>query len=230
MMTPTSPPRPDAGFTLVELLTAMSIFLIIMGIVSTAVVNGYRTIQDVGRLSDVQAQQQNALLWTTRLLRYADNPVEGTTPSPWTPLGGATVTNGHSALTFYTYSGTGPVDRVPYKAELLVDGNGDLVSRVTTPTYVTGYGYCWLRADNQSCTGITEDVNIRILVNATDEHAPSLTLTYQGSGGVASPAPVNTDLATWRTWASGVSTVTLRIGDDGQADYVEQTVGLVNPR
>ena len=220
----------DGGFTLVELLVAIAIFAMLTGVISTAVVNGYRTIRDVGELSDVQVQQQNALLWITRLLRYADNPLEGYAPTTWVPLGSAsTDAGGNSQIVFYTYSATGPVEGVPYKADLRITPDGDLISTVSTPTLV-GDEYCWLRTDRAACSGITEDVATRVLVRATTTHAPSFTLTYlDGSGTIVVP-PVAADQASWDDWATAVDQVRMSISDDGFAQNVEQTVRLVNPR
>ena len=81
----------DEGFTMVELLVAVGIFAVLMAIVTTGTIRGFQAIREIRSLASVQAEQQNALLWITRLLRYADNPAESLTPKPWTPLGGAGV-------------------------------------------------------------------------------------------------------------------------------------------
>lgn len=229
---PTARPDPDdAGFSLVELLTAIGIFSILMALVSTAVIRTYQTVSDAGLVSNVQAEEQNSMLWISRLLRYADNPAEGTTPTPWTPLSGAGSSGtGKDYLTFYTYSGTGPVDRVPYKAQLSIAGNGDLVNTVTTPTYVANYGYCYLRADANACSGITQDVRTRVLVRASKGHTPALTLTYYTSSGVSTPPPAGATDAAWRAWASAVASVKVSIADTVRSQKVEQTVKLVNTR
>lgn len=225
--------RDDAGLTLVEMITSMAIFLIIMGVVSTGIITGFRTIRDVTQFSDVQVQQQNALLWITRLLRYGDNPVEGLTPTPWAvAYTGTTDAAGNNALTFFTYSGTGPVaaDRMPYKAQLRVDASGNLVSTVWTPRWVSNYGYCWAKTDNAACSAISEDIRTRVLVRKTEGHTPSFTLTYRTAAGQVTVPPATGDTATWRAWASAVDTVTVRIADTTPTNVVEQTVRLVNPR
>lgn len=221
----------DEGFTMVELLVAIGIFAVLMAIVTTGTIRGFQAIREIRSLASVQAEQQNALLWITRLLRYADNPAESLTPKPWTPLGGAGVDgNGNSWLTFTTYSGTGPIDRVPYWADLRVLGNGDLVSTVATPTLVPGYGYCWRRSDASACASIVEDVRTRVLVRADAEHAPAFALTFVDASGAVVPAPVGATDAAWRTWASSVDVVRVRLADTAASQTLEQTVRLVNPR
>ena len=221
----------DEGFTLVELMVAIGVFAVLMAIVTTGTIRGFQAIAQIRDVSMVQAEQQNSLIWITRLLRYADNPTESTTPLPWTALNGAgTDAQGNSWLTFTTYSGTGPVDRVPYKADLRVLGNGDLVSVIATPTLVSGYGYCWKRTDNAACSAITEDVRTRVLIRATQGHTPAFVLTYRDAAGAVTPPPVGATDAAWKTWASAVAEVNVRIADDSASQIVDQDVRLVNPR
>ena len=223
--------RRDEGFTLVELMVAIGVFMVLMAIVTTGAIRGFQAIAQIRDVSMVQAEQQNSLIWITRLLRSADNPTESVTPLPWTALNGAgTDAQGNSWLTFTTYSGTGPIDRVPYLADLRVLGNGDLVSVVATPTLVSGYGYCWRRTDNAACSAITEDVRTRVLIRATQGHTPAFVLTYRDEDGALTPPPVGATDATWRAWASAVAEVNVRIADDAASQIVDQDVRLVNPR
>jgi len=130
----TGPDRPaDAGFTLIELLVAMGVFSILIAMVSSATLTGFAAIRAASSRSTIQQQSQNAMEWSSRLLRYAVVP-EGVT----TALPEAT----SSAVTAYTYSGTGSKVDVPYKVRLSVvdqpDGTKDVVSDVWTPTRVSG--------------------------------------------------------------------------------------------
>lgn len=134
------PPRPaagDAGFTLVELLTAMAVFGVLMVFVASAMLTGFSAIRDIMQRTDSQGQAQNAAEWASRLLRYATVP-EGQTA--------VIIDATPNSITFFTYSGTGAKHDVPYKAKLYVTTNADgtktLYSQVWTPTPVSG-GYTW---------------------------------------------------------------------------------------
>jgi prepilin-type N-terminal cleavage/methylation domain-containing protein len=124
---------PDAGFTLVELLVAIGVFSILMVMVGAATLTGFTAIREASSRSTIQQQSQNAMEWSSRLLRYAEVP-EGVV----TALPEATST----AVTAYSYTGTGSKADVPYKVRLSVatqaDGTQDLVSDVWTPTRVSG--------------------------------------------------------------------------------------------
>lgn len=124
---------PDAGFTLVELLVAIGVFSILMVMVGSATLTGFAAIREASTRSSIQQQSQNAMEWSSRLLRYAEVP-EGVA----TALPEATA----SAVTAYSYSGTGGKADVPYKVRLAVvaqpDGTKDVVSDVWTPTRING--------------------------------------------------------------------------------------------
>jgi len=223
----------DRGTSLVELLVAMGIFLVVMAVVTTVAISGLRTVTTATAVSDIQVAQQNALLWTTRLLRYADNPVEGLNPTPWVDYDSASNAEGASAVTFYTYSGTGPLDGVPYRVVLELDAAGDLVTEVSTPQKPTeSYeGWCWT-PDTGDCSTITEDTARRVLVAASDGHTPGLTLTYRDEGGTVLEVPgAGGSVDAWNDWASQVDTVDIRIFDtETPASEVSQLVKLENPR
>lgn len=222
----------DSGFTLVELLVAIGVFGVSMAIVSVATVAALQSVRQATASSEIQVQQQNAIIWISRLLRYADNPIEGAAAVPWVQLNGAsTDANGNSVLTFTTYSGTGPLDRVAYQATLSVAANGDLVSTVVTPQTVAGYSsQCWRRSDAAECATITEDVRVRTLVRATTKNTPRFTLAYVDSAGAATTPPAGATAQQWATWASKVGQVTVTISDTGSSSSVSQTVILANPR
>ena len=133
----TPPAASDQGFTLVELLTAMAVFGVLMVFVASAMLTGFSAIRDIMQRTESQAQAQNSAEWAARLLRYAAVP-EGQT---------AVITEATTnSITFYTYSGTGSKHDVPYKARLYVTTNANgtktLNSQVWTPTPVSG-GYTW---------------------------------------------------------------------------------------
>lgn len=130
-------PEQDAGFSLVELLTAMAIFSVLMVMVGAATLAGFSAIRDVSSRSESQQKEQNAAEWATRLIRFAAIP-EGKTS--------AIEAVGPAMIDLYTYSGTGAKNDVPYRARLSVvtnaDGTRSLVSDVYTPTAVAG-GWTW---------------------------------------------------------------------------------------
>jgi prepilin-type N-terminal cleavage/methylation domain-containing protein len=130
-------PAPDAGFTLVELLTAMAIFSVLMVMVGAVTLSGFSAIREVTSRSETQQDAQTAAEWATRLIRYAIVPENKTT---------AFEAVGPNLIDLYTYSGTGPKNDVPYRARLSVvtnaDGTRSLVSDVYTPTAVPG-GWTW---------------------------------------------------------------------------------------
>lgn len=123
----------ESGFSLIELIVAMGIFSILMIIVGALSLSAFNAIRAANDRSDLQVQSQNAMEWASRLLRYADVPPGGTT---------AIQDASASAVTAYTYSGTGDVADAPYRARLLTevqaDGSTSVVSEVTTPTRVNG--------------------------------------------------------------------------------------------
>jgi prepilin-type N-terminal cleavage/methylation domain-containing protein len=144
----------DSGFTLVELLTAIAVFSVLMVIVGRGTLTGFSAIRDIGDKSNAQADAQNAAEWLTRQLRYVETP-EG--------QASAITEASPNAISFYTYSGSGPKHDVPYLVKVFVTTTkGDegvapclvvtppatgakwknLCSSVSTPTRVTG-GWSW---------------------------------------------------------------------------------------
>jgi prepilin-type N-terminal cleavage/methylation domain-containing protein len=105
----TGPRRRDDGFTLIELMVAIGIFALLMAMVSVILVNGIRSIRVATTANNVQAQQQNTMLELSQLVKYIDNPVN--TGVPPAAILNATPTS----MTFFTLSGSGNVDRLPYK-------------------------------------------------------------------------------------------------------------------
>lgn len=203
---------PDAGFTTVELVTALAVFSVLMVIVSAAMLSGLRSVREASTRSQVQVEQQTAIEWSSRLLRYTDNPY-ATVPLP-AAITEATATS----ITFYTFSGTGPVDRVAYKARLSVQTDG-LVSEVWTPTYVAGV------------PTYPSPAARRVLVRPSDSGLPALTLTYferVGTGLVPMVPPAGGAL----TEAQRNAVAAIRVDIDGGVDAiaVTQTIELVNPR
>ncbi|MDO8732078.1 MAG: prepilin-type N-terminal cleavage/methylation domain-containing protein [Actinomycetota bacterium] len=209
----------DAGFTLIELIVAMGIFSLLMAIVTTLFIRGIQTIQVAEQSSATQIQQQNAMEWMSRLLRYADNPVEG--PTPPEAITEATTT----AMTFTTYSGTGPVDRIPYKVRLLNTLSG-ITSQVWTPDFASGAAVL-----TNGVPTYASSANTRVLVQVEGNQLPSLHFQYwttvNGVSTIVAPAADGTLTALQR---DSLSKVELLITDSSSAQTLDQTVYLVNER
>ena len=204
--------RPDAGFTTIELVTALAVFGVLMVIVSAAMLSGLRSVRDTSTRSQVQIEQQTAIEWASRLLRYTDNPY-ATVPLP------AAITEAtKTSITFYTFSGTGPMDRVAYKARLSVQTDG-LVSEVWTPTYTAGV------------PSYPTPAARRVLVRPSDSGPPKLTLTYfERTGSALTPMVLPAGGALTETQRNAVAAIRVDIDGGVDAIAVTQTIELVNPR
>lgn len=127
----------DSGFTLTELVTAMAVFSLLMIIVGAAMLVGFNAIRDTLARGDAQAQAQNAMEWSSRLLRFATVPTGQT----------ATITDaGASSITFYTDSGIAGRNDAPAQVKLYVQANANgsqtVRSQVWAPTQ-TASGWTW---------------------------------------------------------------------------------------
>jgi prepilin-type N-terminal cleavage/methylation domain-containing protein len=130
---PERPPQ-DAGFTMIELLTAIGVFSILMVIVGATTLSGFSAIREANSRSAIQQESQNGMEWVSRLLRYAKSPNGLLNAMPEATA---------NAVTVYTYSGTGRKEDVPYLARVYAQpaavGTGTWVmSRVTTPKSING--------------------------------------------------------------------------------------------
>lgn len=203
--------RTDEGFSLIELIVAMGIFSLLMVIVTTIFVQGLRGVTELNADSNVQQDQQNAALWIQRLLRYIDNPWEGSAPPAAIDAASST------SVTFYTFAaaGTADNDRKPFKVTVKQSGT-DVVSEVTNPVASAGT-YTW------PGTPAT-----RTLVRGTTTHVPTLTLRYYNGQGTELLPPA--DAAAFPEWARGIESIRFTITDSSTAELVDQTVMIANPR
>ncbi|MDP2289391.1 MAG: prepilin-type N-terminal cleavage/methylation domain-containing protein [Actinomycetota bacterium] len=209
----------DEGFTLIELLVAIGVFAVLMAIVTTLFVRGIRTMQVAQLGSTSQAQQQNAMEWLTRLVRYADNPVEGASPPP------AVTEATANSMTFTTYSGTGPVDRLPYLVHIARTSAG-VISQIHTPANASGTAV--LTNGLPSYTGVPAT---RTLVQTTSQQSPTISFRYwslsnQVSTELVPPAGASLTAEQMRA----ISTVDITISDSASVQSLVQTVFLENPR
>lgn len=230
-MSVTSPRRSDAGFTLIEIIIAISLFGILMALVSVLMINGLRTMRVATTANTVQAQQQNAMLAMTRQVKYIDNPTSGTNPPA------AILQATPTSMVFYSLSGSGNVDRLPYKVMMCTTTRG--VESFTWAPALTN-GAAVLNAspnmtvptcDDTGATGATR----RILLPNDNDTAPSLAFTYwrartaadgAGTGDIQlipSGALTTAQIAT-------LTKVKIRLSDPALGSPLEQTVVLVNDR
>jgi len=119
--------KSDRGLTMIELLVAVSIFAILLTMISALGTKIFRTTTGVVLSTTSENQYQNAMRRVTRQLRYAAR-LDGGTP--------AFDTVDSSQIIFYTYSllQGGLTNLVPNKVRIWVDGTGQLNESVTTPT------------------------------------------------------------------------------------------------
>ena len=211
--------RPDDGFTLIELMVAIGVFAVLMAIVTTMLVRGLRSMQVAQQGSTTQTQQQNAMEWLTRLVRYADNPAEGSLPPP--AITEATA----NSMTFTTYSGTGQVDRLPYLVHIARTTAG-IVSQIRTPVNASGSPVL-----TNGLPSYPNGPAERILVRSTTRNAPAISFRYWHLANQASteliPAAGSSLTA---SQMKSISTVDILIADSASAESLAQTVFLENPR
>lgn len=216
MTRPRSDRTCEDGFTLVELVVSVGILSVLMAVISTFAIAGIKNIRTLSTLSNVQAQEQDAGEWLSRLLRFADNPVETLPVTPAVTFAGSTA--GAPVLTFHTYSGTGATDRVPYKVTLTTSPKG-IVTTVWTPDMSSG---------TPTYTGVGHE---RVLVATQPGNTPTLRLRYWG-GTAGAPVellpPVNGTLTTAQM--NALRSIQFTISGSGSNMIVDRTVVLQNPR
>lgn len=113
------------GFTLVEVLISLAIFGIMSLLVSMLIVTNLPQLRGIQSNQEAQTQQQQAMEWSSRLVRYTGIPINGTMA-----IEKAT----SQEFVFYSYAGTGSAGSLPYKVRLLSDETKGLVSEVYAPT------------------------------------------------------------------------------------------------
>jgi prepilin-type N-terminal cleavage/methylation domain-containing protein len=210
----------DDGFTLVELLVAMGIFGILMAVVSVLMINGLGSIRDATTANTVQAQQQNAVLVMSRQLKYIDNPVNSRNPPA------AILQATPTSMVFFTLSGAGPVDRLPYKVMLC-----------TTPRGVEQFSWAPALVNGAAVLNAVPDMSVpactdaggagatrRILLPDVNDTSPSIAFEYFDAAGAALVPTGSLSTAQLAQLAS----VRVTLSDPSLGAPLQQTVLLVN--
>ena len=227
----TAPTGSDRGFTLIEVMVAIGLFGVLMALVSVLMMNGLSALRAASTANTVQAQQQNAMLAMTRAIKYIDNPTQGTNPPA------AILQATPTSLAFYTLSGAGSVDRLPYKVMMCTTTRG-VETFTWAPALTNGAAVLNLSpnmtvptCNDAGANGSTR----RVLLPNDRETAPSLAFTYwrartaadgAGTGDiqlVPSGALTTAQLAL-------LTKIKVRVEDPALGAPLEQTVVLVNDR
>ena len=227
----TRQPRDAAGFTLIEVMVAIGLFGLLMAMVSVLMINGIRSLRVASTANIVQAQQQNAMLAMTRQLKYIDNPTQGTNPPA------AILQATPTAMAFYTLSGTGNVDRLPYKVMMCTTTRG--VETFTWAPALTNGGAV-LNASPNMTVPTCDDAGAsgssrRVLLPNDQDTAPTLGFTYWRARTAADGAGTG-DIQLIPSGALTTAQIALltkvkvRVSDPALGSPLEQTVVLVNDR
>lgn len=212
----------DGGFTLVELLVAMGIFAVLMAIVSVIMANGLRTIRDATTANTVQAQQQNALLVMSRQVKYIDNPVNSGNPPA------AILQATPTSMVFFTLSGSGPVDRLPYKVMLCTTPRG--VEQFSWAPALTNGAAVLSTSPNMTVPACTDaggaGATRRILLPNASDTAPALGFEYFDAAGAALVPSGSLSADQLKSLAS----VRVSLSDPALGGALQQTILLVNER
>ena len=231
----------DDGFTLIELVAAMGIFVALMAISTTVIVFGLKAITATAASSSNEQDAQNAAEWMSRALRYADNAHETVPVIPAVEYAGTT------KITFTTFAGLGDIDRVPYKVTLQNSPVGitstvwtpDMASG--TPTYNDGVAAA-TTAVNAYFSATVNDVATakcftqyracaRVLVPKTTTNTPVLALSYAtGNALAATTVTPAANASLTEAQRNALYTVTFEITGTEKGQSVSQTVVLENPR
>jgi len=143
----------DAGFTLVELMVAMGIFLLLTGMIMTSVLSISKATTDVRQFTNINEQARIAVERLTRELRQAKNISSVTLPA---------APGGDTALTFgVDFNGNGTVDDVTADPEVLTYRYDHVNQRLT------------LTANDESGTAITRPI--------LSEEVSAFTLDFRSS-------------------------------------------------
>lgn len=231
----------DRGFTLVELIAAMGIFVVLMALSTMVIVTGMKSIREASAQMNASQEEQNAAEWMSRLIRFTDNPHETM------PVTSAVEYAGTNKLTFTTFAGVGDVDRVPYKATLQQTPTG-IYSTVWTPTMTDGIpayqdtNATAVAAVNAITSSATNDVSstkclsaykvcVRQLVPKTQTNTPVLAFKYYTGTPVSSTEVVpGAGASLTEAQRNALRAIEFTITGSQKGQAVSQLVVLENPR
>jgi prepilin-type N-terminal cleavage/methylation domain-containing protein len=224
-------PARDEGFTLIELLVSIGIFGLLMAMVSVFVIQGVGAIKDASTANNVQAQEQNAMLVISRQVRYIDNPVNSGNPPA------AILEATPSTLAFFTLSGTGNVDRLPYKVLLCTTNRG--VESFSWPPALTNGGAILDTTPDMTIPTCDDaggvGANRRILISDDASTAPAMSFRYWRARTSADPVGTgDVELVPTGSLTAAqldlLTKITVTLSDPSLGTPLEQTVVLVNER
>ena len=217
--------------SVVEVLIALSVFVILMGVVSVVLISGIRSMRQASTANVLQGQQQSAVEWMSRLIRYADNPISTRPPTP------AILQATPTSMVFFTYSGTGTVDRQPYKVLLCTSTRG-VESFIWPPSLLNGVPVDTVAANLTvpACSDAgAVGAERRVLVPVAADHTPSVAFRYWRAR-TAADGPGTTDIelvpagALSAAQLEELSKVQVILNDTLVTVPLDQTVLLVNER
>ena len=217
---------------MIELMVSIGIFSVLMAIMGAATISAFRTINTVTDRSDTQAKGSLAAEQVSRLLRYASRP---------NPSLNVIESASTTAITFYTYAGTGKNGDVPYKVSLRTITSGNIKKIVSTTCWPTTYGTVgtynglyWntYPADATHCKDRTI---LTVPATATNPLTIQITKCDRNTDAdcratrTAIDLPVNPAVLAMTPTSWEPDTVTFTIGDTNAPEYlIKQQVGLVN--
>jgi prepilin-type N-terminal cleavage/methylation domain-containing protein len=156
-MNATEPEEKDGGFTLIEVLVAMGLFLVLMSIIMLTVMSASRATQDTRQFTNINEQARIAVERLTRELRQASEIRSVTL-----------VAGGDQALTFgVDFNGNGVIDDLAADPELLTYRYDHVNQRLT------------LTANDESGTAVTRPI-LSEEVSAFDIQLRSSLWQYDG--------------------------------------------------
>lgn len=219
----------DGGFTMIELMVAIGVFGSLMAVVGAATISGFEAIREADKRAAIQTESQNAMEYAGRLLRYAKAPDALLNVMPEATA---------SAVTVFTYPGTGFKEDVPYKARIYAqptaDGGTSVVSDVWTPSKAADGTWQW--TDTNAAYPTVKYKNSRVLLRVPKGSVGSpIKLTYYActptAGCAATRRQVTPPVSGPLTLAAleVPESIVVSIGDPAiPGSMVTQSVKLVN--
>jgi prepilin-type N-terminal cleavage/methylation domain-containing protein len=230
-----SPRRDDAGFTMVEMMVAVGIFATLMALIGGGLLRAMSGLRSVDTVATGQLEASVAMEQLGRYIRYMalpKVPKSGTSPNT-----SGLISASSTALTFYSYAGTGSRHDIPYLVEISVvtarDRKSNVVGKAiqvvtTQPSAVSNGQWTWDGSDIVTTR--------RILTVPTAQGNPLAITSLTSCDRIANcPTPrttiTPTSSATGYPLADGWvdATVTLVVGGSNDTLHqVTQEIALVN--